>query len=65
MAGDHTGGLICGREYTVKHGGKGVRPRIIVEGITHPKGLPIRFKSKDRAERHIKNMRLENMCLEK
>jgi hypothetical protein len=34
--------------------------RIIVDGIMHPAGkLPIRFKSRDRAERHIKTMKLE------
>ena len=35
-------------------------PRFIVDGILHQGGkLPIRFKSLDRAERHIRNMKLE------
>lgn len=33
--------------------------RYHVEHCHHPKGAPIRFKSLERAERHIRNMRLE------
>lgn len=45
---------ICGREWSRQ--GK----RIIVEGVMHPAGkLPIRFKSRERAERHIRTMKLE------
>lgn len=45
---------ICGRE--CYRSGK----RIIVDGIMHPAGkLPIRFKSRESAERHIKTMKLE------
>lgn len=54
-----TNGKICGRKYQATAVPQGVRPRIIVEGVNHPKAGPIRFKSLDRAERHIKNMRLE------
>ena len=50
--------VVCGRPYRVTAELKGVRPRVIVEGVNHPKGEPIRFKSVDRAERHIRNMRL-------
>ena len=50
---------ICGREYHATAVLKGVRPRIIVEGVTHPKGMPIKFKSIKRAENHIRNMGLE------
>lgn len=32
--------------------------RIIVEGINHPNGAPIRFKSVQRAENHIRNCRI-------
>lgn len=32
------------------------KTRFLVDGISHPKGLPIRFKSRERAERHIRNM---------
>ena len=41
------------------------KPKIIVEGINHPKKtigdrpVPIRFKSLQRAENYIKNFRLE------
>lgn len=53
---------ICGRDYHTegpRKGGKG-RGRVIVSGIMHPAGkLPIRFKSVDRAERHIRNHRLK------
>ena len=51
-------GMICGRPYQVEDAAKGVRPRVVVEGLHHPKGLPIRFKSLRRAENHIRNMRL-------
>lgn len=45
---------VCGRSFT--RDGK----RVIVDGIMHPAGkLPIRFKSVERAERHIKTMKLE------
>jgi hypothetical protein len=59
--------LICGREFqTVAPGKEGPqrdvnRPpvrRFLVDGITHPKGEPIRFKSREKAERHIRNMGL-------
>lgn len=56
---------ICGREYTVHH------PRIVhtkdkrkagnrvhVNGLNKANGDPIRFKSVQKAERHILNMRL-------
>lgn len=68
-------GTICGREYTVvsptlfknvsytgPYWKRSRKPgsRILVDGIMHPGGgLPIRFKSLDRAERHIKNFKLE------
>jgi len=33
------------------------RPRYIVQGVMHPAGvLPIRFKSLEGAERHMRNM---------
>lgn len=59
-------GTICGRDYSVKGGVKGVRSRVVVEGIFHIGGTekhpnsnkPIRFKSLEAAERHIRNMRL-------
>lgn len=45
---------ICGRSFI--YDGR----RIVVDGIMHPAGkLPIRFKSRERAERHIKTMKLE------
>lgn len=58
--------MICGRTYEVRTAGlvhpkstaRG-RNRVIVDGINHPKGQPIRFKSTAHAERHIRNMRLE------
>lgn len=61
-----TDNTICGRDYevvqpTILHA-KDKRKagnRIIVEGINHPKGEPIRFKSQERARHHIQNMRLE------
>lgn len=54
---------ICGREahehYQCKAAMRDfVRPRIVVKGINHPKGQPIRFKSVANAERHIRNHRL-------
>lgn len=54
---------VRGRSYRLetrapKQRQEGVKPRVIVEGVTHPKGQPIRFKSIDRAERHMRNMRL-------
>ena len=60
--------LICGRPFKVvkpiihpKTVYKGKKPynKIVVEGVNHPKGKPIRFKSRDNAERHIRNMGLE------
>jgi hypothetical protein len=51
---------INGLSYEVKGAAKGVRPRVIVQGVFHPAGvLPIRFKSLDRAVRHIVNMKLK------
>jgi hypothetical protein len=59
-------GTICGRSYHNQLAdfadvrgcsGRG-KARFIVEGVTHPKGQPIRFKSLRRAENHIINMRL-------
>jgi hypothetical protein len=34
------------------------KPRFIVQGCVHKNGQPIRFKSLDNAERHIKTMGL-------
>lgn len=62
--------LICGRAFkTTRPGPEGHVPektqarkpygRILVDGINHPGGRPIRFRSVANAERHIKNMRLE------
>lgn len=34
------------------------KSKIIVEGINHPKGEPIRFKSEQRAENYIRNFNL-------
>lgn len=51
--------LIRGRKVTVHNTTrKGVRWRYTIEGVTHPKGSPIRFKSLPRAENHIDNMKL-------
>lgn len=50
---------ICGRRYDVRARTPNGPVRVIVDGINHPKGEPIRFKSAERAERHIRNMRLE------
>lgn len=57
---------ICGRDYEVvnpqiRHEKDRRRSgnRIHVVGLTNKNGLPIRFKSVERAERHIKNMGLE------
>lgn len=57
---------ICGREYEViqpiiKHiaDRRKAGNKIIVEGINKADGSPIRFKSQERAMRHIRNMRLE------
>ena len=33
------------------------KPRFVINGITHPAGLPIRFKSLDRAKRHLMNIK--------
>lgn len=58
--------MICGRMYqvvmpTIKHTAdrKRSRNRVLVEGLNKADGRPIRFKSTERAERHIRNMRLE------
>ncbi len=56
--------LICGREYkvqepTIKHAidKKKAKARFLVDGIFHPGGLlNIRFKSREKAERHIRNI---------
>lgn len=39
-----------------KHGKRG-KPRIIVPGFNKQDGTPIRFKSTERAERHIRNIK--------
>lgn len=49
---------ICGREVTLIHRPHR-SPKITVAGVTHPKGQLIKFKSRERAENHIRNMRLE------
>lgn len=56
---------LLGRMYEVKTAGPVFpgsatlgRNRVIVEGVNHPKGEPIRFKSTERALNHIRNMRL-------
>lgn len=62
--------MICGREFVVTTPGPqgNVAPwrivkrpygRVLVDGINHLKGLPIRFKSYEKAERYIKERRLE------
>lgn len=57
---------ICSRDYEVvqpiiKHIADNCKAgnRIHVRGINKRDGNPIRFKSKERALRHIQNMRLE------
>jgi len=52
-------GMIHGREYKFSDAKEGVKPRVIVDGVNHGGGSPIRFKSLDRADRHILNMRLQ------
>jgi hypothetical protein len=53
-------GKICGRSYRLEPTMPGVhRRRVIVDGMHHPKGLPIRFKSLKRAENHIRNLRMD------
>lgn len=55
---------ICGLSYEIQAAGpvhpkseRRGKPRIIVQGIMHPKGeLPIRFKSVEAAENHIRNL---------
>lgn len=47
---------LCGRSVTTISR-KGVKPRYLVAGMNHPKGEPIRYKSLDRAERDIINMK--------
>jgi hypothetical protein len=59
-------GLICGREYKIQEPfihpsaktaiKKRSKSRFLVDGINHPKGQPIRFKSREGAERHIRNI---------
>ena len=60
---------ICGRDFTTTNPGKeGKLPahshankpygRILVEGVNRVSGEPIRFKSKEKAERHIRNIGL-------
>jgi hypothetical protein len=40
-----------------QHKGKKVPPRYTVEGVMHPAGvLPIRFKSLERARRHVETI---------
>lgn len=62
---DNPVGQLCGRDFkvikpTILHARdkKKAYNRVVVEGVNHPKGLPIRFKSHDRAERHMLNMHL-------
>jgi len=51
---------VCGRSVEVqRHRQEGVKPRYLIDGVNHPGGKPIRFKSLERAERHVRNMRLE------
>lgn len=60
---------IFGRSYELTKPAEGVKARVIVEGITHiggtekhpNTGKPIRFKSVQSAENHIRNMRLEKL----
>lgn len=40
----------------VKYGNAKPKPRIIVTGFIKADGKPIRFKSVERAERHIRNI---------
>lgn len=52
---------VGGRKVTVisrpQHKGNKVPPRYTVEGVMHPAGiLPIRFKSLERARRHIETI---------
>jgi hypothetical protein len=57
-------GLIAGREYMIQQPlvKKGTtyrqkpKARYLIDGINHPKGEPIRFKSREGAERHLKNI---------
>lgn len=57
---DEKAKTINGLSYEVKAAVKGVRPRVVVQGVMHPAGtLPIRFKSLDRAVRHVTNMKLK------
>ncbi len=59
--------LICGLNYKLTEVPKGVRPRVIVDGVFHVGGTAkhpatntlIPFKSLAAAERHIRNMGLE------
>lgn len=49
---------ICGRDVTLIHR-LNRSAKITVAGVTHPKGQLIKFKSRQRAENHIRSMRLE------
>lgn len=60
-------GEVCGRVYKNElagfadvrnRQGRG-KARFIVEGVNHPRGAPIKFKSLRRAENHIRNMGME------
>lgn len=55
---EHYEGMLYGRK-CLSHHKVGVNPRYTVYGVEHPKGAPIRFKSLERAERHIINMKLQ------
>lgn len=63
MSNTPTLGTVCGKSYEariagpVSHGSdtRG-RTRYIVQGVNHKNGTPIKFKSLEKAERHIKNI---------
>lgn len=57
---------VCGRDYkivepVIKHTAnhRRAKARVHVQGLVKADGRPIRFKSVAKAERHIRNMRLE------
>lgn len=53
---DHEMKTVCGMAFEVTHSADTKHFRIVVRGVTHPKGkLSIRFKSFDRAVSHILN----------
>jgi hypothetical protein len=61
----HTTGQICGRDYDVAlpciihlKDKKRAQSRIHVDGLVKADGTHIRFKSRVKAERYIRNMRL-------